>query len=182
MIWRQYIHKVVLRLPDSWSNWNFEMLVFEERGRPEQKTTRSKGENQYEYANESHNFANLKFCEVTLLLSFSLFLSALHEYPFIITITCDQAFFFFFFSGKHEKKDRLITGYNREAPGQLGPGKTIRACANALVTNQSLASAAGLDKGVNFLPIQTLAEFDSAERVTLLPWVTFRHETGPNTS
>ena len=22
-------------LPDSWSNWNFEMLVFEERGKPE---------------------------------------------------------------------------------------------------------------------------------------------------
>ena len=25
----------VLRLPDSWSNWNLEMLVFEERGEPE---------------------------------------------------------------------------------------------------------------------------------------------------
>ena len=24
-----------LRLPDSWSNWNLEMLVFEERGKPE---------------------------------------------------------------------------------------------------------------------------------------------------
>ena len=35
MIWRQHIHKVVLRLPDSWSNWNLEMLVFEERGKPE---------------------------------------------------------------------------------------------------------------------------------------------------
>ena len=32
MIWRQHIHKVVLRLPDSWSNWNLKMLVFEERG------------------------------------------------------------------------------------------------------------------------------------------------------
>ena len=29
------MHKVFLRLPDSWSNWNLEMLVFEERGRPE---------------------------------------------------------------------------------------------------------------------------------------------------
>ena len=94
MIWRQHIHKVVLRLPDSWSNWNFEMLVFEERGKPGQKTPRSKGENQYEYANVSHNFANLKFCEVTLLLSFSLFLSGLHEHPFIITITCDSEFSF----------------------------------------------------------------------------------------
>ena len=120
MIWRQHTHKVVLRLPDSWSNWNFEMLVFEERGKPGQKTSRSKGWNQYEDANESHNFANLKFCEVTLLLSFSLFLSGLHEHSFIITITCDQAFSFFFFSGKNEKKDRLIAGYNQEAPGKLG--------------------------------------------------------------
>ena len=29
------MHKVFLRLPDLWSNWNLEMLVFEERGRPE---------------------------------------------------------------------------------------------------------------------------------------------------
>ena len=35
MIWRKHIHKVVLRLPDSSSNWNLEMLVFEERGKPE---------------------------------------------------------------------------------------------------------------------------------------------------
>ena len=27
--------KVVLRLPDSWSNWNLVMLVFEERRKPE---------------------------------------------------------------------------------------------------------------------------------------------------
>ena len=26
---------MVLCLPDSWSNWNLEMLVFEERGKPE---------------------------------------------------------------------------------------------------------------------------------------------------
>ena len=26
---------MVLRLPDSWSNWNLEMLVFEERGKVE---------------------------------------------------------------------------------------------------------------------------------------------------
>ena len=26
---------MVLRLPDSWSNWNLEMLVFGERGKPE---------------------------------------------------------------------------------------------------------------------------------------------------
>ena len=26
---------MVLRLADSWSNWNLEMLVFEERGKPE---------------------------------------------------------------------------------------------------------------------------------------------------
>ena len=26
---------MVLRLPDSWSNWNLEVLVFEERGKPE---------------------------------------------------------------------------------------------------------------------------------------------------
>ena len=35
MIWRQHIHKVVLRLPDSWSNWNLKMLVFQERRKPE---------------------------------------------------------------------------------------------------------------------------------------------------
>ena len=35
MIWRQHIHKVVFRLPDPWSNWNLELLVFEERGKPE---------------------------------------------------------------------------------------------------------------------------------------------------
>ena len=35
MIWRLHIHKVILRLPDSWSNWNLKMLVFEERGKPE---------------------------------------------------------------------------------------------------------------------------------------------------
>ena len=27
--------KAVLRLPDSWSNWNLELLVFQERGKPE---------------------------------------------------------------------------------------------------------------------------------------------------
>ena len=26
---------MVVRLPDSWSNWNLEVLVFEERGKPE---------------------------------------------------------------------------------------------------------------------------------------------------
>ena len=47
MIWRQHIHKVVLRLPDSWSNWNLEMLVFEERGKAEypEKNPQRKGEN-----------------------------------------------------------------------------------------------------------------------------------------
>ena len=35
MIWRKYIHKMVLRLPNSWSNCNLEVLVFEERGKPE---------------------------------------------------------------------------------------------------------------------------------------------------
>ena len=35
MIWRKHILKVVLRLSDSWSHWNLEMLVFEERGKPE---------------------------------------------------------------------------------------------------------------------------------------------------
>ena len=29
------MHKVVLRPPDSWSNWNLEVLFFEERGKPE---------------------------------------------------------------------------------------------------------------------------------------------------
>ena len=50
MIWRKHIHKVVLRLPDSWSNWNLEISIFEERGKPEYPeknfSDRSKGENQ----------------------------------------------------------------------------------------------------------------------------------------
>ena len=41
---------MVLRLPDSWSNWNLEMLVFEERGKPEYPeknlSEQIKGENQ----------------------------------------------------------------------------------------------------------------------------------------
>ena len=39
---------MVPRLPDSWSNWNLELLVFKERGKPEhpEKTSRRKGENQ----------------------------------------------------------------------------------------------------------------------------------------
>ena len=43
------MHKVVLYVPDSWSNWNLKMLVFEDRRKPEEypeKTSRSKGENQ----------------------------------------------------------------------------------------------------------------------------------------
>ena len=35
IIWRQHIHKVALRLPDSWSNSHLDMLVFEEGGKPE---------------------------------------------------------------------------------------------------------------------------------------------------
>ena len=39
---------VVLCVPDSWSNWNLEMLVFEEWGKPEYpaKNICGKGENQ----------------------------------------------------------------------------------------------------------------------------------------
>ena len=38
---------VVLCLPDSWSNWNLEMVVFKEWGKPEypEKNIRGKGEN-----------------------------------------------------------------------------------------------------------------------------------------
>ena len=48
MIWRKHIHKVVVRLPDSSSNWNLEMLVFEERGKPEypEKNLSEQGEKQ----------------------------------------------------------------------------------------------------------------------------------------
>ena len=38
MIWSKRDNtstKVVLSLPDSWSNWNLEISVFEERGKPE---------------------------------------------------------------------------------------------------------------------------------------------------
>ena len=34
-ICRWHIRIVILRLPDSWSNWNLEMLIFEEKGKPE---------------------------------------------------------------------------------------------------------------------------------------------------
>ena len=34
-ICRWHIQIVILRLPDSWSNWNLEMLIFEEKGKPE---------------------------------------------------------------------------------------------------------------------------------------------------
>ena len=48
MIWRKHIHKVFLRLPDSSSNWNSKMLVFEERGKPEypEKNLSEQGEKQ----------------------------------------------------------------------------------------------------------------------------------------
>ena len=47
-ICRWHIHIVILRLPDSWSNWNLEMLIFEKRGKLEypEKTFQSKGENE----------------------------------------------------------------------------------------------------------------------------------------
>ena len=35
MIWKKHIHKLVLCLPDCGSKWNLEMMVFEERGKPE---------------------------------------------------------------------------------------------------------------------------------------------------
>ena len=39
---------MLLCLPDFWSNWDLEMLVFEERGKPEypEKNPLGKGENQ----------------------------------------------------------------------------------------------------------------------------------------
>ena len=36
---------MVLRLPDSWWNWNFEMLVFEERGKAEYPEKKPLGAN-----------------------------------------------------------------------------------------------------------------------------------------
>ena len=42
MIWRWHIYKVVLRLSDSWSNWNLEML---ERGEPGEKPLGTKRTN-----------------------------------------------------------------------------------------------------------------------------------------
>ena len=35
MIWKKHIHKLVLCLPECGSKWNLEMMVFEERGKPE---------------------------------------------------------------------------------------------------------------------------------------------------
>ena len=48
MIWRYHIHKAVLRLPDSWSNWNMECWFLRrgENRSTRRKTSRSKGQNQ----------------------------------------------------------------------------------------------------------------------------------------
>ena len=35
MIWKQYTQKLALRLPEGLSNWNLEMMAFEERRKPE---------------------------------------------------------------------------------------------------------------------------------------------------
>ena len=35
MIWKQYIQTLALRLPECLSNWNLEMMAFEERRKPE---------------------------------------------------------------------------------------------------------------------------------------------------
>ena len=53
-MYKHYINSIIIiiiiRLPDSWSTWNLEMLVFEERGNwnrsTRRKTSRNKGENQ----------------------------------------------------------------------------------------------------------------------------------------
>ena len=55
MIWRYYIHKVVLHLPDSWSNWNFKiMLVFEERGKAEYPEKNFSEQGREPTANSTH--------------------------------------------------------------------------------------------------------------------------------
>ena len=51
---------MVLRLPDSWSNWNLEMLVFEERGKPE-----------YPEKNLSDMIASAKAIDVLIITLFN---------------------------------------------------------------------------------------------------------------
>ena len=48
MIWREHIHKGVLCLSDSWSNWNLVLLVLRrgENRSTRRKTSQRKGENQ----------------------------------------------------------------------------------------------------------------------------------------
>ena len=45
---------MALRLPDSWSNWNLEMLVFEERGKPEYPEKNSSEQRREPTTNSTH--------------------------------------------------------------------------------------------------------------------------------
>ena len=54
MIWRQHIHNVVLRLPDSWLNWNLEVQDFEEKGKPEYLEKNFSGQRREPTTNSTH--------------------------------------------------------------------------------------------------------------------------------
>ena len=54
------MHKVVLRLPDSWSNWNLQMLVFEERGKREYPEKNLSEQRREPTTNSTHTWRRLR--------------------------------------------------------------------------------------------------------------------------
>ena len=58
MMWRKHIHKLVLPLPDSWSNWNLEVLVFERRRKQEYPEKNLSEQRREPTTNSTHIFAS----------------------------------------------------------------------------------------------------------------------------
>ena len=76
---------VVLRLPDSWSNWNLKMLVFEERGKPGVL-----GEKPLGAKERTNNKTNIKLSPTYVLLIFSTALRVISvEFPLIERFSYD---------------------------------------------------------------------------------------------
>ena len=53
---------MVLRLPNSWSNWNLEMLVFEERGKPEYPEKNLSEQGREPITNSTHIWCWRRIC------------------------------------------------------------------------------------------------------------------------
>ena len=48
------MHKLVLRLLDSWSNWNWEIFVFEKKGKPEYPEKKYSEKRREQTTNSTH--------------------------------------------------------------------------------------------------------------------------------